>query len=117
VVIGKDVGIMSHHFADCAGTLEIGDGVTVAGRSTDIYTHQLSLTDGTVGLNPTRVVIGAAAYVGARCTLVACVVPPGAMVGAGAVVVRDHTKDAGDDRVLLAGNPATVRKVYPSADP
>lgn len=121
VTLGSKVSVMSHHFADCAGTLVIEDNVMIGGRSTEIYTHTLTLEQ-TVGfyqdlatgrtLVPTTVIIGKGAYIGARCTLVSCVVPPGAMVGAGAVVVSDHSHDEPGRRVLLAGNPAVVKKVY-----
>lgn len=120
VTIGRRAKMMSHHFVDCVGSLVVGNNVTIGGRSTEIYTHQRTLRDGTPALEPSEVVIGDDTYVGARCTLVSCRIPAGAMVGAGAVVVGAHDQDNRQERVLLAGNPATVRKRYapppPSAD-
>jgi|SRR4051794_39333770 acetyltransferase-like isoleucine patch superfamily enzyme len=112
VEIGANVKFMSHHFVDCAGRLVIGDDVTVGGRSTEIYTHQRNIRDGEPVLEATAVEIGRATYVAARCTLVSCIIPAESVIGAGAVVVGDHREDAADGPVLLAGNPATVRKRY-----
>ncbi|MDQ6945560.1 MAG: hypothetical protein M3256_04645 [Actinomycetota bacterium] len=110
--LGSGVLFMSHHFVDCAGTLQVEDNVTIGGRSTEIYTHQRNIKGGVPFLEPTTVHIGQNAYVAARCTLVSCIIPPDAVVGAGAVVVGDHQADGTDGPVLLAGNPATVRKRY-----
>lgn len=112
IEMGDGVMFMSHHFIDCAGSLHIGSNVTVGGRSTEIYTHQRNLHDGVPVLEPTTVRIGRGTYVGARCTLVSCIVPPETVIGAGAVVVDDHSNDAAHGPVLLAGNPARVRKRY-----
>lgn len=112
VRIGARVLFMSHHFIDCAGTFTIEDDVTFGGRSTEVYTHQRNLHEGVPRLEPTAVFIGQGTYVAARCTLVSCVVPPGTVIGAGAVVVGDHRSDVHDGPVLLAGNPAIVRKRY-----
>lgn len=114
VDIGRNVAFMSHHFVDCTGTLVVGDGVTVGGRSTQIYTHQRNLCDNVASLDPTTVEIGPEAYIGACCLLVSCRIPARAVVGAGAVVVKDHRADGDQGPVLLAGNPARVMKRYPS---
>lgn len=112
VDIGDRVMFTSHHFVDCTGTLVIGDEVTLGGRSTHIYTHQRSVHGGAPSLNPTTVVVGEQSYVGARCLLVSCRIPARTVVGAGAVVVKDHQAEEADGPVLLAGNPARVMKRY-----
>jgi len=112
VDLGDRVMFTSHHFVDCTGTLVIGDEVTLGGRSTHIYTHQRSVHGGAPSLDPTTVIVGEQSYVGARCLLASCRIPARAVVGAGAVVVKDHQADGADGRVLLAGNPARVMKRY-----
>jgi len=47
-------------------------------------------------------------YVGARATLVYCRIPADSVVGAGAVVTKDFSKEG--TGLLLAGSPAEVRK-------
>ncbi|MGI9119202.1 MAG: FkbM family methyltransferase [Acidimicrobiales bacterium] len=113
VRLGRRSKMMSHHFVDCAGSLVVGDDVVIGGRSTEIYTHQRSLRDNVPVLEPSEVVIGDDTYVGARCTLVSCTIPAGAVIGAGAVVVGAHLEVDPEERVLLAGNPARIMKRYP----
>ena len=114
VVLGDRVRMMSHHFVDCAGTLIVGNDVTIGGRSTEIYTHQRALRDGVPILEPSEVSIGDETYVGARSTLVSCSIPVGTVVGAGAVVIGAHVLETSGERVLLAGNPARIMKRYPA---
>jgi acetyltransferase-like isoleucine patch superfamily enzyme len=68
----------------------VGDDVIIGGRSTEIDTHQRNLRNDVPVLDPSEVVIGDDTYVGARCTLVSCTIPAGAVIGAGAVVVAAH---------------------------
>lgn len=110
VTIGKNVGIMSRHYLDCAGTIVIGDQAKLAGRDSHLWSHTVTLIDGGQKLVPTTVKIGQKVYVGARSTLVGCSIPAEAMVGAGAVVTKNFENEPG--RVLIAGNPAKVVKRY-----
>lgn len=111
VTIGRKCFIMSRHFIDSSGTVTIHDGVTLAGRDTQIWSHSQVMQDEMPQLAPITVEIGADAYIGARATLVGCKLPSKALVGAGSVVTKDFTDI--HDRVLIAGNPAKVVKTYP----
>lgn len=108
--IGSGVNFMSHHFIDVAGIVSIGDRATIGGRDTHFWSHTRTLKNGIPKLEPTKVMIGADVYVGARATLVGCSIPEGAVVGAGSVVTKCFAAEA--QRLLIAGNPAAVKKRY-----
>ena len=108
--IGSEVSVMSHHFIDLGGTVTIGDRTTIGGRDTHFWSHTRTLSGSTAQLEPTTVKIGADVYVGARAMLVGCSVPDGAVVGAGSVVTKSFAPEA--QRLLIAGNPAAIRKRY-----
>lgn len=110
--IGAKVYVMSRHLFDVAGTISVGDGATIAGRDTHLWTHTLRADADPPALAPVALRIGAGCYVGARSTLLYCTLPDGCVVGAGSVVARSFPP-AGGERLLIAGNPATVRKTYP----
>lgn len=110
LVFGSGINFMSHHFIDVGGTVKIGDGTTIGGRDTHLWSHTRTLHNGIPRLEPTEVSIGADAYIGARATLVSCRIPDGAVVGAGSVVTKNFASEA--QRLLIAGNPATIRKRY-----
>lgn len=104
---GVDVVITDGHLFDATGGLSLGDGVWVAGRGSEFWTHGL-------GVGERDITVGAGTYCGSR-----VLVAPGAHVGnnsvvaLGAVVPRGETKSG----VLLAGNPAqVVREDYPPRD-
>ncbi len=110
-VAEDSVMIMSRHFFDCTGTIRIKTKALIGGRDTQLWTHARAiLDDGSLELLPYTVEVGRDAYIGARCTLVACSVPDGATVAAASVVVKNHLPEP--CRVLLAGNPAVVKKRY-----
>lgn len=106
--------VTSHHFFDASGELRLGDGVIVAGRDTHFWTHTIRVREGKLDLVPETVIIGAGCYIGSRTTLLFCTLPEGALIGAGSVVSRSFEQVEG--RLLIAGNPASVRKVYPVDD-
>lgn len=110
LIFGSGVNFMSHHFIDVGGTVTIGDGTTIGGRDTHFWSHTRTLHNGIPRLVPTIVEIGADVYVGARATLVGCSIPDGAVVGAGSVVAKSFAPEA--QRLLIAGNPAAIRKRY-----
>ena len=112
VDIGAEVSWMSHHFVDAAGNLQVSSQAVIAGRDTHFWTHEAQPFESGLRLMATRVEIGSGAYVGARATLLGCSVPPGAVVGAGSVVTKDFAPEPA--RLLIAGNPATIRKRYPA---
>ena len=118
LVIGDHVNLMSHHFLDVAGVVTIGDGATVGGRDSHVWSHTVAVgDDGRQSLQPRDVTVGPGAYLGARVTLVGCAVPADAFVGAGSVVTKRFPADPDGRRLLIAGNPAAVRKTYPSPPP
>ena len=113
LIVGDGVMFMSHHFVDVAGSVRIGHRATVGGRDTHIWSHTLAINaDGVQELVATEAGIGDGAYLGARVTVVGCSIPDGAVVGAGAVVSKSFPPQP--ERVLIAGNPATIRKAYPA---
>ncbi len=110
LTIGDNVNFMSRHFIDVGGTVTIGDRTVVGGRETQFWSHTWALVDGVPSLQPTSVHIEDDVYIGARATLVSCAIPAGAVVGAGSVVTKRFAPEAA--RLLIAGNPATIRKRY-----
>ncbi len=113
LTIGTDVRLMSHHFIDVGGTVTIGDRTTVGGRDTHFWSHTRTLCNNIPKLEPTNIILGADVYVGARATLVGCSVPDGAVIGAGSLVSKHFAPEA--QRLLIAGNPATIKKRYEAA--
>jgi acetyltransferase-like isoleucine patch superfamily enzyme len=111
--IGRGVSWMSRHYVDASGTVEILDGAVLAGRDTHIWSHSIKVENGLRVLGSTTVRIGQSAYIGARSTIVLSNIPDHAMVGAGSVVTRSFPEEASP--VLIAGNPACVKKRYTAA--
>ena len=111
--IGEDVGLMSRHFIDVGGSVEIGDRSVFGGRDIQVWSHTRTIVRGPLSLQPSSVRIGADVYIGARATIVSCDIAAGAIVGAGSVVTKSFPLES--CRFLIAGNPATIRKRYDSA--
>ena len=114
LAIGRHVNFMSRHFIDVGGSVSIGDKAVIGGRDTQFWSHTRAFRDGEPSLEPTSLHVGAGVYVGARATLVSCDVPDGAVVGAGSVVTKSFAAEP--CRLLIAGNPATIRKRYDNMD-
>ena len=112
LTIGEHVQFMSHHFIDAGGTVTIGDRTTIGGRDTQIWSHGLTYETSEAMLSPLAVTVGSDVYVGARATLVNCHIPSKAVVGAGSVVTKKFAEEV--DRLLIAGNPAMIKKRYQS---
>lgn len=110
LTIGENVNFMSRHFVDVGGTVTIGDRSVIGGRETQIWSHTRAFVNGAPSLQPTNVSVAEDVYVGARATLVGCTLPAGAVVGAGSVVTKSFAPEAA--RLLIAGNPASIRKRY-----
>jgi acetyltransferase-like isoleucine patch superfamily enzyme len=108
LIIGRGSDITSRHFFDVQETIEIGDQTLVAGFHSAFFTH--TYTPELRNLNR-RIKLGDHCYIGSH-----SIFTPGSgvasctFVGAGSVVVKDFSPQ--QPAVLLAGNPAMVRKHY-----
>lgn len=106
--LGEYGAVMSRHFFEVGGGITIGDGATIGGRGTHIYTHSLIAPEGGapyIGLE--EMVIGAGVKVFANVILVHCSIPTGAHVAAGSVLTKSYQADPGE-HLLIAGNPAAI---------
>lgn len=105
--LGRNSSIRRFHFVDASGSFHVGDNTIIAGRSSLFFTHGLTPTN----LDDIRSIeIGDWCYVGAACRfLPGSGVGEGTFVGMGSVVTKRYTSTY----VLLAGNPALVRKEIP----
>lgn len=104
--IGNNSSIRRFHFIEASGSMFMGNNTIVAGRSSLFFTHGLTPDN----LNDVRSIkIGNWCYIGAACRfLPGASIGNGTFVGMGAVVTKQY--DA--TYVLLAGNPARVRKEF-----
>ena len=109
--IGKNSSIRRFHFFEGSGSLSIGDNSIVAGRSSLFFTHGLTPSN----LDDIRPIsIGNWCYIGAASRfLPGASIGDGTFVGMGSVVTKPHASTF----VLLAGNPAVVRKELSSESP
>jgi acetyltransferase-like isoleucine patch superfamily enzyme len=102
--IGCNAKVTSRHFFDCSGGIRIGNSSLIGGRDTQLWTHFYD----SYTIQARALSIGDRCYICARATLVYCHIPNNCVVGAGAVVTRDFSGEGSG--VLLAGNPAEVKK-------
>ena len=112
LTIGDGAQIMSHHFFDVGGEVIVGARTTIGGRDSHVWSHTATMFEGRRQVRPTLASIGEDVYTGARVTLVSCTIPDRAMVGAGSVVTKQFPAE--EQRLLIAGNPATIKKRYDS---
>jgi len=107
IFIGKNSSVRRFHFIEASGSVFIGDNTIVAGRDSLFFTHGLTPED----LDDVRPIkIGNWCYIGAACRfLPGSSIGDGTFVGMGSVVTKSHLATY----VLLAGNPAAVRKDLP----
>ena len=108
--IGNNSQITSRHFFDCSGGVRIGNRCLIGGRDSQFWTHFFISHDGVSRIEWRELTIADRCYVCARATLVYCKIPSDCVVGAGAVVTKDFSKEG--TGLMLAGNPATVKKRY-----
>lgn len=108
--VGRNTAITRLHFFEASGDVNIGDNSIIAGRGTQFFTHGIS----SINLDDVRPIqIGSWCYVGSTSRFVpGSGVSRGTFVGMGAVV----TKFIEDEYVLVAGNPAAVRKQLSPTD-
>jgi acetyltransferase-like isoleucine patch superfamily enzyme len=102
--LGRNSAIQRFHFFEASSNISLGDNCIIAGRNSHFFSHGISSTDLDVRRD---IIIGNWSYVGSGVRFV-----PGAgvaectFVGMGAVVTKRH----GQGHVLIAGNPAAVKK-------
>jgi acetyltransferase-like isoleucine patch superfamily enzyme len=106
--------IMSHHFFDVGGLTTIGQKTVVGGRDSQFWGHTRKYDENRQPiLAALDINIGESVYIGARSTLIGSTIPAGTIVGAGSVVTGKEFKlDEDTDSILIAGNPASIRKIY-----
>lgn len=102
--LGHNSAITRLHFFEASGDILIGDNTIIAGRGSHFFTHGISSTN----LDDVRSIeIGPWCYIGSTSRFVpGSGVARGTFVGLGAVI----TKAFKDEFVLIAGNPAIIKK-------
>ena len=105
--VGDEANIMSRHFFEVGGAIDIGNRALIAGRGTQVYTHSLVARDGFEEWKVSETIIGDGARVFANATVVHCRIAPGAIVAAGSVLTKSY-EPHGHERLLIAGNPAVI---------
>lgn len=110
LVMGANAAITRLHFFEASGDIFVGENTIIAGRGTHFFTHGISSTN----LDDVRSInIGPWSYIGSSSRFV-----PGSgcaektFVGMGAVV----TKNFEEGHVLIAGNPASIKKRLSAGD-
>jgi acetyltransferase-like isoleucine patch superfamily enzyme len=107
LALGRGAAITSRHFFDCNDAIEIGAMTTIAGASSQFWTHEIDVATSQQRTKPIQ--IGAYCYVGTRALVLAgAVVPFEVVIAAGAVVRSNYA----NSRTLLAGNPAVEKKQW-----
>jgi acetyltransferase-like isoleucine patch superfamily enzyme len=95
---------MRHYFDVCA-EVTIGSDTIIAGVRSTFYTHSKGIDEVDY---VKQISISDWCYIGSNtCFVPGASIGSHSFVGMGAVIVGDHT---GETYVLLAGNPASVRK-------
>lgn len=108
--LGKNSAIQRFHFMEASSDITIGNNCIIAGRNSHFFSHGISSVDLDV---KQPILIGNWVYIGSSCRFA-----PGTgvndftFVGMGAVVTKKHK----DNYVLLAGNPAIVKKILSPHD-
>jgi acetyltransferase-like isoleucine patch superfamily enzyme len=108
--------IMSHHFFDVGGEIHLGAKTVVGGRDSHFWGHTRKYDENHQPiLEALNIYIAEDVYIGARATLIGCSIPKGTIIGAGSVITSKEFKldeSIGPSSLLIAGNPASIRKVY-----
>src|SRR6201987_5848377 len=113
--IGNNSQITSRHFFDCSGGIRIGNLCLIGGRDSQFWTHFYDSREEIGRIKWRELTVDDRCYVCARATLVYCRIPPDSVVGAGAVVTEDFSKEG--TGLLLAENPATIKRRLVSSLP
>ncbi|MBC7881222.1 MAG: hypothetical protein H7Y37_07800 [Anaerolineae bacterium] len=107
-IIQKNVLVMNSHYFDVAGSILIESYTTIGGTSSQFWSHGLVMTARGYEMRPSQIRIRAWSYIGARATLIGCTIPRGSIIGAGSVVTKSFPEES--TRLLIAGNPADIKK-------
>ncbi len=110
ITIGERSRILSRHYLDLQEQIMIGKNCLIAGSNSTFYTHTV-VADPFHRQTNKPIIIGDYCYIASH-----CIVLPGAavgsftLVGAGSVITKNFLDK---NYVLIAGNPASVKKSYP----
>jgi acetyltransferase-like isoleucine patch superfamily enzyme len=107
-VIQKNVLIMNNHYFDVAGSILIESYTTIGGTGSQFWSHGLAMTERGYDTLPGHIRVRAWTYIGARSVLIGCTIPRGSIIGAGSVVNKSFPEES--TRLLIAGNPAIIKK-------
>lgn len=109
--VGTHAAITHRHLIDCTDRVSIGEYSIVAGYRSQILTHGIDIAEGRQACK--GVAIGPYCFVGTGAILLAgSVLPPHAVLAAGAVLTRPHS----DSHTIYAGVPARpIAKIPPTA--
>jgi acetyltransferase-like isoleucine patch superfamily enzyme len=109
--IGDRSVITSHHFIDLDGIVEIGSDTIIGGRDSQIWSHQWIQKGSSFEKTRQKITIGNNVYIGSRTTLLnGCTIPNQSIIGACSVVNKKFQSE--DNSLLIAGNPASIKKRY-----
>jgi acetyltransferase-like isoleucine patch superfamily enzyme len=104
----KNVLVMNSHYFDVAGSILIESYTTVGGTGSQFWSHGLAMTERGYETLPSSIRVRAWTYIGARSILIGCTIPRGSIIGAGSVVTKSFPEES--TRLLIAGNPADIKK-------
>lgn len=110
LTIGEGSSITGRHYFDVPGQIIIGKATLIGGYNSTFYTHTITADIDVTNINK-PIVIGDRCYIGSHCMfLPGTAIGSFTFVGAGSVVTKNFMDK---NYILLAGNPAMVKKVYP----
>lgn len=107
-IAGESCGITNNHHIDCGGGVYLGDGVIIAGSSSQIWSHEVNLEKNVFRIKPVH--INSKVYVGSSVLLSPGVnIPSNTTIGLGTVVPSKFKCEEGS---LVVGNPASVKQKH-----
>lgn len=107
LIMGNNSSITSSHFIDAGGGVYIGDSVTIGGIHCEVWSHEISFSQGIVIPKSTR--IGTNVYIASSAKLApGANIPSYCVVGLGTVVPK---KFACDEFNIIVGDPAIAKKM------
>lgn len=108
LLVGEEAAIMSRHYLDVSGGVEIGAYTVIAGVRSTFITHGVEMDTGLVETAP--IIVGRRVMAGSSINLVlGAVVPDRAVIAMGSTVVRGLT----EEQALYGGTPAKLLRHLP----